>query len=150
MDYWIEPLIPSLWFERIEMIARGQMGGMENALRHAAHLLQLTPAPFREVVRLGSDEASFEELLEAGSFDAAARHLIGQPTALSVEVDSDEVTYRATISCSILGRSVGGCGGTQASAILNAWTACLLSLKSEYGADLSSSPDQREHSARVA
>lgn len=145
----IEALIPSLWFERIEKIADGRLSGLENALRHASHLLQLTPTPFREVVRLGCDEPVFEALLDAGEFDAAARYLVGQPTALSVEAEGKGASYRATIGCSILQRAISGSGQTEASAILNAWTACLLSLKSEYEADLLSTPGQREHKSQV-
>ena len=131
----IEPLAAALWFRRIDMIGRGALDSVENSLRHAAHLLQLTPSPFRHLVRLSVDEAVFESLLEAGEFDAAARHLVAQPTALSVdEVPGDPV--RATISCAILGRAVHGTGDTVATAILNAWTTCLLALRAEYGADL--------------
>ena len=148
MSDFIEPLTPPIWFERVEKIAGGHLGSEENALRHAAHLLQLTPAPFRDVVRLGADEVEFEALLDAGAFDVAARHLVGQPTALSIEPDRAKGAYRATIGCSILGRAISGRGETEASAILDAWTACLLSLRSEYGADLVSGPRQLAHRSR--
>ena len=145
----IEPLIPRLWFERIERIAQGHLGSVENALRHAAHLVQLTPDLFRDVVRLGADEERFEALLEAGDLDPAARYLIGQPTALSVEDDREEPGYRATIQCSILGRAISGSGKSVASAILDAWTKCLLGLRSEYGVDLLSGSRQPEHRCRA-
>ncbi|MCT2559413.1 hypothetical protein N0B51_10525 [Tsuneonella sp. YG55] len=144
-----EALIPSLWFERIAKIASGQLGSIENALRHAAHLLQLTPSPFRDVVRLGCDETKFEGLLDAGAFDAAARYLVGQPTALSIEAQGERASYRATIGCSILGRAISGSGQTEASAILNAWTTCLLNLKTEYGDDLLNLHGQREPGLRA-
>ena len=144
-----EPLISNLWFERIEKVASGGLGSVENALRHAAHLLQLTPTPFRDVVRLGIDEEGFEALLDSGDFDTAARHLIGQPTALSVEAEQNEVKFRATISCPILGRAISCSAETVASAILAAWTTCLLGLRSEYGADLLSGPRQLEHKCRA-
>jgi hypothetical protein len=145
----IEPLDPSLWFERIEKVAHGHLGTVENALRHAAHLLQLTPTPFRDVVRLGIDEVGFEALLDAGDFDTAARHLVGQPTALSVEADQKEPNFQATIGCSILGRAIRGRGDTVATAILDAWTTCLIGLRSEYGADLLSGPRQLERRFQV-
>ena len=122
----IEPLVPSLWFERIEMVAGGHLGTVENTLRHAAHLLQLTPTPFREVVRLGIDEEGFEALLDAGDFDTAARHLVGQPTALSIDADQGKSKFKATINCSILGRAIRGSGETVAIAVLDAWTTCLI------------------------
>lgn len=134
----IEPLAPALWFRRIEMIRRGELRTMEDTLRHASHLLQLTPRPFRHVVRLAVDEDSFEALLEAGEFDAAARHLIAQPTALTI----DDVTtgrVRATISCVILDRAIDGSGDTVASAVLDAWTTCLLALRTVFGEDLNQS-----------
>jgi hypothetical protein len=60
----IEPLDAALWLRRIEKMARGGLGSIENSLRHAAHLLQLTPSPFRHAVRLSLDEAAFEALLD--------------------------------------------------------------------------------------
>lgn len=148
MNEHIEPLSSSLWFQRIEKIANGELASTENALRHACHLLQLTPAPFRHVVRLAIEEERFEALLEAGDLDTAARHLIAQPTALTVEEGEDEPRVRATISCVILNRAIAGTGETVASAVLAAWTTCLLALKTEYGADLLSDLHQPEHGYR--
>lgn len=140
----IEPLSPALWFERIEMIARGELRSVENSLRHAAHMLQLTPGPFREVVHMSLNEDAFEALLDAGEWDTAARHLVAQPTALSVEQDSDG-PVRAVISCVILKRAIHGHGDTVAAAVLDAWTTCLLALRTEFGADLVKLPDQPQH-----
>jgi hypothetical protein len=137
----IEPLTPTLWFGRIEMIARGELPSVENSLRHAAHLLQLTPRPFRHLVRLSLDEDVFEALLEAGDVDTAARHLVAQPTALTVDKDPDG-PVRAVISCAILQRAIQGTGETVANAVLDAWTTCLLALRTEFGADLLSLADQ--------
>jgi hypothetical protein len=137
----LEPLAPALWFRRVEMIARGELRTVERALRHAAHLLQLTPMPFRDVVRMALDEESFEALLECGELDTAARHLIAQPTALTVKQDPDGLV-EAVISCVILKRAIHGSGDTVAAAILNAWTTCLLALRDEYGADLLTLTDQ--------
>lgn len=131
----VEPLDSAVWFRRIEMIARGELRSLEHALRHASHLLQLAPAPFRDVVRLAIDEDRFEALLEAEDFDTAARHLIAQPTALTIEDSLDGTKARAAISCPILNRTIRGEGETVAWAILSAWTTCLLDLRSEYGAD---------------
>jgi hypothetical protein len=93
-----EPLDAALWFDRIEIIARGELGSVENSLRHAGHLLQLTPRPFRHAVRLSLNEAAFEVLLDGGDFDTAARHLVAQPTVLSVD-ESTGGPVRASISC---------------------------------------------------
>jgi hypothetical protein len=138
----IEPLAPALWFLRIEKIARGELAGMESSLRHAAHLLQLTPKPFRHVVRLSLDLDAFEVLLDAGDFDTAARHLVAQPAAL--KVDSTPLAH-AVISCTILKQAVHGTGDTIAAAVLNAWTSCLLALRTKFGEDLLSLADPPPH-----
>ena len=143
----VEPLSPTLWFQRIEMIARGELGSVENSLRHAGHLLQLTPTPFREVVRMSLEEKAFEALLQAGEFDTAARHLVAQPTALHVEEASDG-RVQAMISCVILRRVIRGSGDTIATAVLDAWTTCLLALRTEFGADLVSLIDQPPHTSQ--
>ena len=131
----LHPLDSVLWFQRIEIIASGELG-LENSLRHACHMLQLTPTPFRHVVRRAMDEDSFEALLEEGHLDAAARHLVAQPTALTVDRRPDARMVTAAISCVILKRVIKGTGETEAEAILDAWTSCLLALRVEYGADL--------------
>lgn len=132
----IEPLDAALWFQRVEMIADGEFD-LESALRHASHLLQLTPLPFRHVVRLAIDEGDFEALLDAGDFDVAARYLVAQPTALSIEHGDDGTLVEAAISCAILQRVIKGTGRSEAQAILAAWTSCVLALKAAYGVDLS-------------
>jgi hypothetical protein len=137
----IEPLEAALWFRRIEIIAEGELPSVENALRHAAHLLQLTPRPFRRLVRLSLEEDAFETLLERGEYDTAARSLVAQPAALVVDQDGDGAV-RATISCAILDRVLHGTGDTAASAILAAWTTYLLALCDEFGTDLPSLPDR--------
>jgi hypothetical protein len=132
----IEPLDSVIWFERIELVASGALG-LENSLRHAAHLLQLAPAPFRGVMRWATDEEHFEELLEAGDFGSAARHLLAQPTSLTLENASKVSQVKATIRCAVLRRVIEGFGATEAAAILDVWTSCALALKAEFGADLS-------------
>lgn len=144
----IEPLDPVLWFQRIEMIANGELS-IENSLRHASHLLQLAPAPFRNVVRLEIGECRFEALLEAGHFNLAARHLVAQPTALVVERGRDRPKIVAAISCVILQRVIRGTGETEAAAILDAWSSCLLGLRSKFGADLANLRDGHEPTERA-
>lgn len=146
MADYAEELESTLWFRRIDMIASDALPSIENELRHASHLLQLTPEPLRPLVGLGIEEEEFEALLDAGDFDAAARYLVAQPTALSVEGSGGDIV-RATIQCSILGRPISGVAPTVAKAILRAWTTCLLAVRTKYGADLSgladASPDER-------
>lgn len=130
MDH-IEPLDSALWFKQIEKIANGGLAGMEQSLRHASHLLQLTPIRFREVVRLAIEEEDFERLLAAEDYDTAARHLIAQPTALAVVERDGGQSIQASISCVILNRTIHGSGPTVAHAVLSAWTTCLLALDTD-------------------
>jgi hypothetical protein len=146
----VEPLEPNLWFARIEKIAHGELGCMENSLRHAAHLLQLTPASLRPQVGLAIDEEAFETLLEASDFDTAARHLIAQPTALWIEPGDGESRIIARIKCSVRGRYIDGYGRTIAEAVLDAWTNCLLAVRTEFGANLVSLPDLFPHTGQSA
>lgn len=127
MTDFVEPLAPELWFRRLELIASGQMASVENALRHASHLLQLAPIAYREVVRPAIGEAPFEELLNVGDLDGAARHLVAQPLALAFSADGEQAL--ATISCPVLGHPVKASGDTIASAVLRAWTTYLLALR---------------------
>lgn len=144
----IEPLDAVLWFQRIEMIANGELS-VENSLRHALHLLQLAPAPFRNVVRLEIAEWRFEALLESGRFNLAARHLVAQPTALVVERGPDRTKIVASISCVILQRVIRGTGETEAAAILDAWSSCMLGLRSKFGADLANLRECHERTERA-
>ena len=143
----IEPLNSALWFRRVEMIARGELRSVENSLRHAAHLLQLAPQRLRHVLRLSIDEAAFEDLLDRGELDLAARHLVAQPTALSL-AEEPNGPVQAAISCVILKRVVHGTGDSVATAVLAAWTTCVLALRSEFGADLVKLTNELRREAR--
>jgi hypothetical protein len=140
MCYSNAPLATGLWFQRIAVIATGELGSVENSLRHAAHLVQLTPIPFRKVMPSILDEDTFEALLEAGDFDTAARQLFAAPTTLFIETRSDDPSLRAVIGCAILKHPVDGAGNTAAAAILDAWTRWLFTLRLEFGSDLDDDP----------
>ena len=127
-----EPLTPELWFERIEMIANGQLGNTENALRHALHLLQLTPRQFRPPEYGTIDEESYEALLEAGDLDAAARRLVAAPT-LTVTTTLSAGGVEVAIGCKTLSMTIFGTGDSAAAAMLQAWAKCFLALRSEFG-----------------
>jgi hypothetical protein len=131
----VEPLDPGLWFGRIEMIARGELRSVENALRHASHLLQLAPIPLRSVFDLTIDEETFEALLEVGQFDAAARHLVRRPAILAIGRDGDG-PIEARISCPVLDRTTRATGDTEAETVLNAWATYWLVLRAELGEGL--------------
>jgi hypothetical protein len=136
----IEPLAPALWFQRIAVIFSGELGSIENSLRHAAHLVQLGPIPFRKTVLPILDESAFETLLEAGDHEAAARQLVAEPAALLIEPGSDSAPRRVVLGCPILNRGVDGSGETVAHAILRAWASRLVALRVEFGSDLDGAP----------
>lgn len=125
----IEPLEAELWFRRIEMIGAGKLGPVEHALRHAGHLLQLTPRALQSQVALRIDADAFEAILQAGDLDHAARCLVGEPLGLSVEAGRGGDGITATVSCSVLRRPTQGTGQTVAEAIIVAWSRCLLALR---------------------
>ena len=126
----IEPLIPRLWFERIERIAQGHLGSVENALRHALHLLQLTPLEFRPSECAAIDEDAYETLLASGEFEQAARCLVSAPT-LSVTACSARDQARVGVQCSTLNQTFFGEGPTVADAILQVWSDYLLMLRTD-------------------
>jgi hypothetical protein len=135
-----EPLATGLWFQRVAIAAAGELGSIENSLRHAAHLVHLAPFSFRRVLPQVLEEGAFEALLEAGEFDTAARQLFAPPTTLLIETSADESPLRAVIGCAILGRPVDGTGETAAAAILDAWAKWLVTLRLEFGSALDDDP----------
>lgn len=126
----IEPLPPDLWFERVEMIANGELRSTENALRHAFHLHQLAPLEFRIGEQAAIDEDSFEALLESGDLDAAARRLVSN-TALTVSTTSTGDGVEVALGCRSLKRTIRGKGNSVATAILQAWTRCVFAVRAE-------------------
>jgi len=129
MRHEIEPLESSLWFARIELIAWNGLGGIENSLRHAGHLMQLAPASFRGAAHL-EDEDAFEALLDTEDFDVAARCLV-HPDYLDLRESKGEAA--AWIACPMLERTVEGAGRSAAEAVLDAWSKRLLALRDACG-----------------
>ena len=130
MQQDLEPLPPDLWFNRISVIANGQLASTENSLRHAFHLLQLTPREYRPPDYWILDEEGYERLLEDGQLEAAARRLVAAPT-LSVTATSSDGEVEVALRCRATKRTTFGKGDSTASAILQAWAKCLLALQSQ-------------------
>lgn len=128
----LEPLRPDLWFERVEMIAEGRLNNTERGLRHAFHLLQLTPREFRPPEYWDLDEQGYEELLSAGDLEAAARRLVAAPT-LTVTTAWGHERIDVAIRCRTLKITTFGQGDSVAAAILQCWAKCFLSLRAEFG-----------------
>src|SRR5688572_12590722 len=99
MSKSIEPLTPALWFQRIAIIADGQLNNLENSLRHAGHLIQLAPISFQEILMPILDEDEFEALLDAGELDTAARRLFGPDAGLLIEPAAVGEPVRAVFAC---------------------------------------------------
>ena len=136
MSKSIEPLSPALWFQRIAIVADGELGSLENSLRHAGHLVQLAPLPFRKILTQIPGDDEFEALLEAGALDEASLQLFGPATSVLVEAVPDGGRRRAVVACDILRRSVDADGDTAAEATLNAWARWLLALWFEFGPEI--------------
>lgn len=113
----LSPIDADLWFERLGMIARGELRSLERSLRHAFHLVQLTPEEFRRSVRPAADEPSFEALLDGRQFEDAARCLINYPTPPIVAPSAPPVV-EAGMTCQQCGSLFRGAGDNPGSAIL--------------------------------
>lgn len=141
MTHEIKPLELNLWFERVELLRDGGLGCVENSLRHAAHLSQLSPMAFRAVTNFALDEGNFEALLDTGDFDAAAQDLV-QPEQLFLRVVAGG-DVEAWISCPILGSVIRGTGGTIAAAVLDVWARRLLDFRAACGGHGSEGSESR-------
>jgi hypothetical protein len=130
----LEPLDVEAWFERIEMIATGLIERTEHGLRHAFHLLQLTPREFRPPQYWQLNEQAFEALLDGGQLETAARQLLCAP-GLTVTTVYSAHGVEAAVRCRTLKRTTYGRGDSPAAAILDAWARCLLSLNEDFGSE---------------
>ena len=113
----LSPIDADLWFERLAMIASGELRSLERSLRHAFHLVQLTPEEFRRSVRPAADEPSYEALLDQCQFEQAARCLINYPTPPMVALAGPPLV-EAEMTCELCGSLFRGASDNAGSAIL--------------------------------
>ena len=129
----IEPLEPTLWFERYQVVgscAQTASGhAAEASLRHLFHLAQLTPAPLAHLFRAEVCEASFEQLLEREQFDCAALLVLGRGVNFAISRSNDGCNVSAMISLVDGRHSARATADTLSQAILLAYCACIGSLR---------------------
>ena len=138
-DDQLLPIDAELWFERFGKIANGELGSLERSLRHAFHLVQLTPQEFRRSVRQKVDEATFEALLDQRRFDEAASNLIAFPSA-PILSSAGRPPVEARLSCPECGSSFTGTGDASGSAILGCCLDYISRLPNQGWCDLAAHP----------
>jgi hypothetical protein len=140
----IEPLGLGSWFasvRRLSALLSASHGTIGTALRHAYHLVQLTPHTLRTSVAAALSERAFEQLLEAEIYDIAAQALVGSPAGLALVRQPGSKAVFAEVRFPD-GRGLGcGQGRTIASAVLQAW--CRAAVALDESADISHEPAQR-------
>ena len=131
MDF-IEPLEPTLWFDAIRKLAyrldRTGVDELESQLRHAYHLLQLTPRPLRSMIRSDLNETKFEQLLESRAFGIAAEALVGSPMAYTVSRLKEDL-FEAQVSLPVQSVPTTVQSYDRVATLLSAWALCLVTLE---------------------
>lgn len=127
----IEPLGLRSWLTSVRRLSAAATTGqapLGSALRHAFHLVQLTPHALRSSVAAALSERAFEQLLEAEIYDIAAQALVGSPAGLALVRQPGSRAVFAEVRFPD-GPGVGcGEGRTIARAILQAWCRAVLAL----------------------
>ena len=130
----IEPLDAILWFKQAEKLL-AKLDGVESdeqlseVLRQAYHLLQLTPRPLRQFLRVNLDEATFDDMLEVGAGDAAALALVRVPLGLDLVRRETSLVYEAGIWLPGQEEIVRHTAPSLANAVLGALLGCLCALR---------------------
>jgi hypothetical protein len=132
----LEPLSSEIWFRRVELIEAGALAGVEQSLRHAYHLQQIAPLTLRDTIQPAIAEDDFEKLLASGDFGAAARRLVGKPMLLELQGGNRGVETIATVVCEPWRQTARGRSQTEALAILDAWSKCVLMARTQCGSGL--------------
>ena len=132
----IEPLEPDLWFAALAQLskrrAEAREGGAESLLRHAFHLLQLTPRPLRGHVQCAVSEETFEALLQAGATDCAALGLVGLTAEIDLHRSAIPGTEAVEARVCLPGQETMPAAAQAQSialALLGAWANCLLAIR---------------------
>jgi len=150
-----EPLEPELWFSALERLSKklsaSNDNDVESMLRHALHLLQLTPGPLKGLVRCEIGEEAFEQFLEQGAFDSATLALVGAPMCyeMSSTLNGGErlIEARAWLPGQS-GQPSAASAQSLAVALLGAWSACLVALRRRSLESADATLHQFPHTAR--
>ncbi len=130
----VEPLAPQSWFRALGKLAERVDGATsdqhETLLRHAYHLLLLTPRPLKSIVRSDLTEANYEQLLDCGAFEAAAVGLIGRPVTYAIRRREADLV-EAQVCLPGQARPITARAAGLAMALLAAWTQCLVALEAD-------------------
>lgn len=130
----IDPLPLDIWFQRLEWI-EAQLTGTGSVacprlLRHAFHMLELTPEPLRPFIKAEIAEKEFEALLAKELFEDAVVLLVVPPFKLSVFSDEDG-DFAAVSELKETAITGSGRHALYTVAVLQSWMRCLLALKRE-------------------
>ena len=130
----IEPLSPSIWFQRLEWL-RDRLAPIacldtpesERLIRHAFHLTQLAPGPFGEIAKSSITEEQIESLLDASESFSAVSGLMNCHLKLSMR--QHENGFHAIVSSEVFATVVSQEASCPEVAALAAWVNCLLAIK---------------------
>lgn len=153
----IEPLEPELWFQALERLSSRQPAAesaeVAHMLRHALHLVQLTPGPLKGIVQCHASESRFEEFLDCGALDSAAIALIGSPMCFELACTLSEGQRRVEARVWLpaqTGRPSAAVGNCVPGALVGAWSTCLAALRQRSRASGSQVPHRSPHTAPPA
>lgn len=133
MPHDSEPLEPHTWFAQIERIAEGLSSldgeAPDACIRRAFHIVNLAPAPLRDLIQPAPAEEVMERFLACGAYSSAALSLINDNMGLKITRDPKSRQIRAEISLPD-GEATGTSEhDTVERTVLMAWAKCLLALR---------------------
>ena len=127
----IATLAPDLWFGRLWTLAgRLETGqtGLEEALRHAFHLVQIAPGPFSEIVECELSEVAYESYLGKGAFDAAATALTSS-AYLEISVEVPDGYFVVVVRSDLFDVNARVAGQHREETLLRSWIEALLAIE---------------------
>ena len=126
----IEALDRNTWERALTELSGRSVKGecISRSLRHAFHLVQLTPSSLTHVVRCSLNEAKFENLLETEAFGEAALALLGDRLDYSLSHSASAGDVFAKVWYSEYQERCERTRDSAAAALFTAWMGCILSV----------------------